>query len=118
MRAMVGMLGLGLVLGLSACGEPEDSDSDVPVDTGERDEGCGEVTLFIDGPEEPQVGDSWTVLVRCDDATITGPVIVRVEPDDFATLDENTITFTTVGDGVVKGQAGAFRAERDVTVGQ
>ena len=106
------------VLALTACtGDTEDTD---PVDTGDTgpvdDGGCDEVTVWVDGKDPPQVGDTWTVLLRCDGTTMTGPMVLRIEPSDLAKLDENTLTFQREGEGTVRAQVGSFRATREVEV--
>ena len=107
------------VLVAGCAGDDTDTDTDVPIDTGDRDtgqEGCDGVTVYVDGRDPPQVGDVWTVLLRCDGTTITGPMVLRIDPVDLALLDENTLTFQREGEGTVRAQVGSFRATREVTV--
>lgn len=82
----------------------------------EAEEGCELVEIQVDGPEDPIVGDEWTVWLRCDGALMTGGMILRFEPPDFAMLNENTATFVTPGTATMKAQMGAFREEMEVTV--
>lgn len=104
---------------LVGCGGPDDTDTDMTIDTGRPvQEGCDEVTVYVDGRDPPQVGDTWTVLLRCDGTTLTGPMVLRIEPEDLALLDENTLTFQREGTGTVRAQVGSFRATREVTVGR
>lgn len=107
---------LGLVL-VGCGGEPMETDTDIDSDT-ERpiQEGCDEVTVYVDGRDPPQVGDVWTVLLRCDGSTLTGPMVLRIDPTDLADLDENTLTFQREGEGTVRAQVGSFRATREVAV--
>ena len=109
---------LPLLLVLGCDGGTDDTDTDPPVDTGRDtgDAGCDEATVWVDGPDQPQVDDVWTVLLRCDGVTVQGPMVLRVEPAELAFLEENTLRFLMVGDGLVKVQVGSFRAEREVTV--
>lgn len=111
---------LGLVvLLLSACSpeteETGQEDTDRQEETDEP-EGCQEVTLDLNGPEAPKVGDEWTVLMRCDDAVLMGPMVIRFTPPDFANLDSNTVLFTTAGTGSMRVQVGAYRLDQDLTV--
>jgi len=113
--------GLAAVLAVSvACAGPGDSDSDtdhVQIETGDTGfDGCDQTSVYVDGPDEPQVDDVWTVLLRCDGTTVQGPMVLRIEPPELAFLEENTLRFLEVGEGVVKVQVGALRAERPVTV--
>ena len=92
----------------------EDTD---PVEDTDEPKGCGEVTLDLRGPEAPIVGDEWTVLMRCDEAVLTGPMVIRFTPPDFANVDGNTVIFTTAGTGSMRVQVGAYRVDQDLVVG-
>jgi hypothetical protein len=104
-----------LLVLVTACGSGEESDSDeiIEVDTYEP---CGEVTIDVEGPSAPVVGDSWQVFLHCDDAIMTGAYVVRLDPTDFATIDVNTVTFVKAGTATLKVQSGSQRAEMSVTV--
>ena len=80
---------LTITMATSGCSpEHEDSDSGpVVVDT-EEDEECGTIQVKFDGPDQPVVGDTWTVLLYCDDALLMGPVVIQVTPTSLATIDE------------------------------
>ena len=104
---------------LFACA-PEEEEEKTPVDTApeEEEEGisCEENTLRIDGEAEPAVGESWTVYMLCDGSIMTGAAVMRFDPTDFATIDENTATFLYAGDGTLTFQMGQTRLTQDVTV--
>jgi hypothetical protein len=105
---------LGLLVGCDG----GDTDTGPPEDTGDTFEGCTDTYIFVDGRETPQVGDEWTVLLKCadDDAVITGPHVVRVTPIELATVEENVLTFAQVGTGEIRLQVGAYRSTVAVTV--
>ena len=103
-----------------ACNEKDDvEDTDEPetkhTDTDEY-EGCDETTIDARGPDQPVVGDEWTVWLKCDGALMQGPMVIRFTPADFATLDENVVTFTTAGEASMRVQVGGYREDMDVTV--
>jgi hypothetical protein len=104
---------------LFACA-PEEEEEDAPEDTApvEEEEGisCAENTLRIDGEEAPAVGDSWTVYMLCDGNIMTGAAVMRFDPTDFATIEENTATFLYAGDATMTFQMGQTRLTEDVTV--
>lgn len=109
---MVAVLLLGCTVDTEETGEEDTTpqeDTDVP-------KGCEEVSLDIRGPDEPIVGDEWTILMRCDDAVLTGPMVIRFTPPDFANLDANTVLFTTAGSASMRVQLGAYRVDREITV--
>lgn len=112
---MRGWACLLLLLGACAGG---DTDTGPPVDTGDPFVGCQETYIFVDGRETPQVGDSWTLLMKCDDdgAVIQGPAIIRITPIELATVDENVLTFQQLGNGEIRMQVGTYVARKDVTV--
>ena len=47
---------------------------------------------------------------------MTGPSVVRVNPANFATIDENVLTFTQAGTATITVQVGAERGSGEVTV--
>ena len=104
---------------LLGCGSDEDTDEDTDtqsnVDTDEP-RGCDEVSLKINGPDAPIVGDEWVVLMRCDEAIIQGPMVIRFTPPDFANLDGNTVIFTTAGEASMRVQVGGYRVDMDLSV--
>jgi hypothetical protein len=96
----------------------EQRDSDPlpgPVDT-EEDELCAETRVDFDGPAEPSVGDTWSVLLYCDDALLMGPMVIQVTPSSLATVGEHTVTFVEAGTGTIRINSGAIRYETDVEV--
>lgn len=101
--------------GLYDCNDPDCEDSeDCQVD----DEECVEEKLEIDvfGPSNPEVGDSWTVWLRCDGVTLVGTAVVRFNPPTFATIDTNEVTFVEPGVAEMTVQVGAYRDSMTVTV--
>jgi hypothetical protein len=80
--------------------------------------GCDVVELRWDGPDEPLVGDTWAVSLYCDDALMLGANVLQVDPVDFATIEENVLTFVVAGTGIVRMQSGSYREEVTVTVSE
>ena len=108
-----------LWLALAGCaGSGQETDTDEPVDTEDTYVPCNETTIEYEGPDAPSVGDSWTVYMYCDGALMTGGMILRFEPVEFATLDENVATFQQAGTGLMKVQMGTYREEMEVTVAE
>jgi hypothetical protein len=118
---------LALSLLLACTGAESDSASDI--DTApDEDDGytgfqCDEEDLEIDplglkgsSTSSPVVGDEWIVWLRCDGVTLTGPMIIQFDPLDFATLDENVVTFIMAGDAEMRVQVGGYQASMDLTV--
>ena len=102
--------------------DSDDTGDSDPVDDVENDpyewEPCNTVHIDYIGPDEPVVGDSWTVWLYCDDALLMGPQLLRFDPTNFAMIgDDNSCTFNRVGTGTLRMQVGAEWAEMDVTVG-
>jgi hypothetical protein len=114
MRALI----LLALAGLTACGEKETLDTSPPVEDSDdvEPQGCGVVELDVDGPEAPTVGDSWTVWLRCDGATMLGATVLRFDPPTIATLDDNVATFVEAGDATMTMQVGAYRESLTLTV--
>ncbi len=79
---------------------------------------CDVVGFQIDGPEAPRVGDSWTILLTCDDAIVTGAFRLAFSPPDFVRWEDTTATFRRAGSATLTGQAGTRRATMDVVVTQ
>ena len=104
-------------MGCKADVEMADTDeTDEPRDTEDDYEGCGETEIDTNGPNEPQVGDQWTVFMRCDGAILQGPMVIQFTPNDFAKVYGNEVEFTTAGDASMRVQVGAYRETIDVTV--
>ena len=89
-------------------------DSSLTTDT-EDDLGCDKLEIAYDGPSPPHVGTQWILQLWCDGALMT-LTIIRFDPSDFASLDENVATFLVAGDGTIQMQAGTDRVYMDVTV--
>lgn len=119
MRALALLLPL---VSLVACaGEPEeeDEDDDVEDTAPERPEeslDCEELVLDVNGPEEPAVGDTWTVWMRCDGATMTGTMVLRFDPPEVAEVTDNNAEFVAPGEATMRFQVGSRRLEQDVTI--
>ena len=92
-------------------GEPAAQNTDPP-------EECASVELDIIGPEEPRVGDEWTVWLRCDGATLAGAMRLYFDPPDFAAVDVNVVTFIQAGTATMTMQVGSYSASTDVTVSE
>jgi hypothetical protein len=115
---MRGLLTVGAGL-LFACGSPdEDTDTGTPTPPQETDEyqGCEQTEIDAMGPDTPQVGDEWTVWMRCDGALLQGPMVIRFTPPDFANLDANVVLFTTAGEASMLVQVGSYRETMSLAV--
>lgn len=91
---------------------PEDVVDDSPY------EPCVELEIDPLGPNNPVVGDEWTVWLRCDGATLTGVSVLRFDPSDFASLDGNVCTFRYAGSATMTLQVGSEKAEMQVEVAE
>lgn len=89
-----------------------------PVVNYEEDEPleCEEVTLDILGPEAPVVGDEWVIWLDCDGVRLTGPMVIAFDPVDFATIDENYVTFMYAGTAELHVDSGRKDFDQFVTV--
>jgi len=120
------------VLALGACTIPGVNDKDDPEETADGGGGagdgggedeytwepCEETWVHYVGPDSPMVGDEWTIWLKCDGAILTGPTVIRFEPDlGFALVEDNVITWNKSGETLLYVQTGTERAELDVTVG-
>lgn len=113
---------MSLLLALVAC-SPEPVEDTAPADTGvvETDSGgggspCDEVSIHVQGDDPPAVGDEWMVYLWCDEALMTGAMVVYLDPADFAQLEENRVTFFQEGEATLHVQVGSYRADRPVKV--
>lgn len=97
-------------------GMPWDSNDGGGEDEDDEWEPCEETWIDWIGPDNPSVGDEWTVWLQCDGAVLTGPTVIRFDPLDFATVDENRITFARQGEGWMFLQTGTESAELDLFV--
>ena len=117
---MIRTLALSLLLACTGT----NLDSALSTDTApDEDDGytgfqCGDEDLVIDplGPSSPVVGDEWTVWLRCDGTTLTGTMVLQVDPPEFASIDTNIVTFLMAGTAEMTVTVGAYRASMDVTV--
>ena len=102
-----------------ACSSPE-VDSAAPVEETETDppagSTCETLTIDVNGEDPPAVGDEWTVWLYCDQALLTGTMILQFDPPSLATVQDNVAVFLEAGAGLMRIQVGSKRAERDVTV--
>lgn len=104
-------------------GGSDDSAADAADDSGPEDTEpeqlyCDTLSLDIGGPDEPVVGDVWYVWVDCDGARLLGGIVVRYEPVEAASLDENVLTFLESGEGMVVVRAGTTELTQAVDVGE
>jgi hypothetical protein len=118
------------LLALGACTIPGLGDGEDPDATGDGGgnagdggedeytwEPCEETWVHYVGPDSPVVGDEWTIWLKCDGAILTGPTVIRFEPDlGFALVNENVITWNKTGETTLYVQTGTEKAELDVTV--
>ncbi|NOY25135.1 MAG: hypothetical protein GXP62_04600 [Oligoflexia bacterium] len=94
------------------------TDADAGGTTGTVDfQGCDENRIDYIGPDEPVVGDEWIVWLYCDEALLNGPMVLRFDPLDFASVADNVATWRLEGTGTMFVQTGSQRAEMEVTVG-
>jgi len=113
------LLSLTLLL-LAACGSDDETDEPIQ-DTARPDTGCPELFIWVDGPQPPRIGDTWTVLLKCRESatresTITGPMVVRADPASAASIDIPEVTFLQSGTLSLRVQVGSFRVTEEYTV--
>ena len=72
----------------------------------------------VDELPNPRVGDSWTLIMYCDDTVLMGPAVLRIDPADLASLDSSspTLTFIKAGSGEIQYQLGNRRAAIPVII--
>ena len=111
-----------LLSALFAC-SPEPAGDTAPADTAvaETDSGssgnpCEELSIHVQGDDPPSVGDEWMVYLWCDEALLTGAMVVYLDPPDFAELRENQVTFLQEGKASLHVQVGSHQADRAITV--
>ncbi len=116
------LLALALGLAVACSGKADTADTagiattnPTPTNTYVPDP-CDVVEIDYDGEDEPSVGDSWTLFMRCDGAVMMGATVIQFDPMSFATIAENVITFQEVGAGTLFMQTGSYQAELDITV--
>lgn len=108
---------------LGACtGKDEDTGGDTSpevVDTGDyQGVECDVTEIRVDGNDPPVVGDTWSIFLWCDDALLTGAMVVQFTPPEVAELEENVATFVEPGSATLNVQVGRHRASRDVKIGE
>ena len=122
MRQLAGVA-LGFVVCLGCSGKSGDTSPLVtdtaptePTTEPPQSSGCDVVEFDYDGPDDPVVGDEWTVWLRCDGALLLGASVIGIDPPELATVADNLLTFVQAGAGTVSVQTGAFSATQDVTI--
>lgn len=111
---------------LGCANEPAADTSDASINMGtepEEETGACEVSVRVDAvPVEelpnPSVGDSWTLIMYCDETVLMGPAVLRINPADLATLEDSTPTlnFVKAGTGEIQYQLGNRKADIPVTI--
>jgi len=66
----------------------------------------------------PRVGESWEVLMWCDNILELGAYVLQINPPRLGTVDQSDpiVTFRTEGSGTLFLQVGLKEAEEDITV--
>jgi len=72
----------------------------------------------LDEAGNARVGESWTVLLWCDNILEQGPSVLRINPANLATIDSSDpiLTFVRTGEGLISMQVGTMSAEEFITV--
>lgn len=110
------------LLALAACSaEPAEdtavADTEVAAtDSGSGGSPCDEVSIHVTGNDPPTIGDEWMVYLWCDNALLTGAMVVYLDPADFAELRENEVTFLQEGEATLHVQVGSYQSDRPVKV--
>jgi hypothetical protein len=111
---------LGLLATAGCTGKAEDTGEDTGpavVDTGDYEvETCDVLEIRVNGEDPPRVGDEWTIFLWCDEALLTGAMIVRFDPPEVADMEENVATFIEPGKATLDVQVGRHRANREVVI--
>ena len=113
---------LAPLLLLIGCGDPvtaetaEETTFTMTHTTETTDSGCDELFIEYYGEDEPVVGDTWTIWMKCDDITMMGASVIQFDPLDFALIEDNEITFQMEGTGLLMMQTGSFQAEMSIEV--
>lgn len=99
---------------------PEEEEQAPGTDTAEEEEEdehtCYQVSLDLLGPEEPVVGDSWVIWVDCDGTRLLGPMVIRFDPSDFVSLEDNVAVFQYAGTAELTVRSGVYDLQAEVTV--
>ena len=82
----------------------------------EDEHSCSSVTLDLLGPDEPVVGDTWTIWMDCDGTRLLGPMVIHFEPSDFVDLDDNVAIFQYAGTAELSVRSGVYDLSEEVTV--
>jgi len=120
------MISLMSVLWMACATDAELDTGEPALNTDESDSGqpdACEVSVRVDAVPvsempNPSVGDSWTLIMYCDETILMGPAVLRIEPADLATLadDTPTMTFIKAGTGEIQYQIGSRKADIPVTI--
>lgn len=94
----------------SAATDSSDSDS--------SEMGCSGWEIDALGPEEPVIGDSWTIWLSCDGARVVGPIVISWDPEGFVSMEDNVATFTQSGDATLYVSTGRVDLEKAVHVNE
>lgn len=94
---------------------PETQDTERIKETAEP-QGCEVLEVGHEGPDPGHVGDTWTVWPVCDGQAIFGAVVIRIDPTDMATQDNNELTWIRAGEVEIMAQAGSQRAYLTVQI--
>lgn len=67
---------------------------------------------------DPVVGESWYLLMYCDETLMLGASVLRIEPSHLGTLDpeDPIITFAAAGSGNILYQVGSRQVDIPVTI--
>jgi hypothetical protein len=67
---------------------------------------------------DPVVGESWYLLMYCDETLLLGASVLRIEPSHLGTLDpeDPIITFAAAGSGEIQYQVGSRQVATPVTI--
>lgn len=113
-----------LLLACSTDAATDTADGDLNLDQTDsgQPEAC-EVSVRVDAVPvsempNPTVGESWTLIMYCDETILMGPAVLRIEPADLATLDETTptLTFIKAGMGEIQYQIGSRKVNIPVRI--
>ncbi|MGB0639206.1 MAG: hypothetical protein ACPGTU_07740 [Myxococcota bacterium] len=75
-------------------------------------------TVPVEELPDPVVGDSWYLLMYCDETLMLGASVLRIEPSHLGTLDpeDPIITFVSAGVGEIQYQIGSTQVKIPVTI--
>jgi hypothetical protein len=75
-------------------------------------------TVPVEELPNPVVGESWYLLMYCDETLMLGASVLRIEPSHLGTLDpeDPVITFAAAGSGEIQYQIGSTQVKIPVTI--